>query len=155
MKIMFVCTGNTCRSAMADGFAKKIIKDKNLNIEVYSAGIFAMTGEHASYNSVAIMKEYDVDIALHKATAIEQSNVEEMDLILCATKTQKAELIVRYNNLKEKIYTMKEYAGIDNNGADMDIKDPWGFNINTYRICAAEISVCIEKIIEKLTETAK
>ena len=71
MKIMFVCTGNTCRSAMAEGLAKKIIKEKNLDIEVYSAGIFAMNGEHASYNSVAIMKEYDVDLALHTATSIE------------------------------------------------------------------------------------
>ena len=46
MKIMFVCTGNTCRSAMAEGLAKKIIKEKKLDIEVYSAGIFAMDGEH-------------------------------------------------------------------------------------------------------------
>ena len=151
MKIMFICTGNTCRSAMAEGLAKKVIKDKNLNIEVYSAGIFAVTGEHASYNSVAIMKEYEVDIALHKATAIEKSNIEEMDLIFCATKNHKTQLIARYNNLKDKIFTMKEYAGIDNNGNDMDIKDPWGYNINTFRMCAAEISLCIDKIIEKLS----
>lgn len=150
MKIMFICTGNTCRSAMADGLAKKIIKDKNLNIEVYSAGIFAITGEHASYNSVAIMKEYEVDIALHKATAIEESNIEEMDLIFCATKNHKRQLIARYNNLKDKIFTMKEYAEIDNNGNDMDIKDPWGYDINTFRMCAAEISLCIDKIIEKI-----
>lgn len=151
MKIMFVCTGNTCRSAMADGLAKKIIKEKNLNIQVYSAGTFAMTGEHASYNSVAIMKEYDVDIALHEATNIEESNIQNMDLILCATKNHKSELISRYNNLKEKIYTMKEYAELDNNQTDMDIKDPWGYNINTFRICAAEISLCIDKIIEKIS----
>ncbi|MBO5349829.1 MAG: low molecular weight protein arginine phosphatase [Clostridia bacterium] len=151
MKIMFVCTGNTCRSAMADGLAKKIIKEKNLNIQVYSAGTFAMTGEHASYNSVAIMKEYDVDIALHKATNIEESNIQNMDLILCATKNHKSELISRYNNLKEKIYTMKEYVELDNNQTDMDIKDPWGYNINTFRICAAEISLCIDKIIEKIS----
>ena len=93
MKIMFVCTGNTCRSAMAEGLAKKIIKEKNLDIEVYSAGIFAMNGEHASYNSVAIMKEYDVDLALHTATSIENSEIEKMDLILCATKNHKAQLI--------------------------------------------------------------
>lgn len=151
MKIMFICTGNICRSAMADGLAKKIIKDKNLNIEVYSAGIFATTGEHASYNSIAIMKEYDVNIALHKATAIEESNIEEMDLILCATKSHKAEIQARYNNLKDKVFTMKEYAGVDNNGTDIDIKDPWGYNLNTYRVCAAEISICVDKIIEKIS----
>ena len=46
---------------------------------------------------------------------------------------------------------MKEYAGLDNNGQDMDISDPWGYNMNTYRMCAAEISLCVDKIIEKLT----
>ena len=107
MKIMFVCTGNTCRSAMAEGLAKKIIKEKKLDIEVYSAGIFAMDGEHASYNSVAIMKEYDVDLALHTATSIENSEIEKMDLILCATKNHKAQLISKYSDEKEKIFTMK------------------------------------------------
>lgn len=150
MKIMFVCTGNTCRSAMAEGLAKKIIKEKKLDIEVYSAGIFAMDGEHASYNSVAIMKEYDVDLALHTATSIENSEIEKMDLILCATKNHKAQLISKYSDEKEKIFTMKEYAGLDNNGQDMDISDPWGYNMNTYRMCAAEISLCVDKIIEKL-----
>ena len=150
MKIMFICTGNTCRSAIAEGLAKKIFKQKNLNIEVYSAGIFAQTGEHASYNSIAIMKEYDVDITLHKATSVDESNIKEIDLILCATKNHKAELQARYSDLKDKIFTMKEYAGIDNNGKDMDIKDPWGYNLNTFRICAAEISLCIDKIAEKL-----
>ena len=152
MKIMFVCTGNTCRSAMAYGLAKKIIKEKNLNIQVYSAGTFAMTGEHASYNSVAIMKEYDVDIALHKATNIEESNIQNMDLILCATKNHKSELISRYNNLKEKIYTMKEYVELDNNQTDMDIKDPWGYDSYVYERCAEEINEVIDSIIDRLAK---
>ena len=75
-----------------------------------------------------------------------------MDLILCATKTHKAELNVRYPELKEKIFTLKEYVKMDKDGTDLDIKDPWGFNINTFRICAAEISVCIDKIIDELAK---
>ena len=93
MNIMFVCTGNTCRSAMAEGLAKKEIKEKNLDIKVCSSGVFAVKGEHASYNSVAIMKEYDVDIVTHTATPIEESNIEQMDVILCATKGHKAQVI--------------------------------------------------------------
>lgn len=151
MKIMFICTGNTCRSAMAYGLAKKIVDTKKLDIEIYSAGIYAATGEHASYNSVAVMKEYDVDIALHKATNIEESNIEEMDLILCATLSHKLQIIAKYKNLKDKTFTMKEYAGLDNNKTDLDIKDPWGSNLNTYRMCAAEISLCVDKIIEKIS----
>lgn len=150
MNIMFVCTGNTCRSAMAEGLAKKKINDKKLDINVSSSGIFAMEGEHASYNSVAIMKEYDTDILMHKSTPIENSNIEEMDLILCATMSHKNQVIMRYPDLKEKVYTMKEYAEFDNNGKDTDISDPWGYDINTFRMCAAEISLCVDKIIEKI-----
>lgn len=151
MKIIFICTGNTCRSAMAEGLAKKIVEEQKLDFEIYSAGIYAQSGEHASYNSVAIMKEYDVDIALHQATSIEEVNMEEMELILCATKNHKAELQARYSSLKDRIFTIKEYAKMDNDGSDMDIKDPWGYNINTFRVCAAEISVCVDKIIKKLS----
>ena len=152
MKIMFICTGNTCRSAMADGLAKKLIEEKDLDIEVFSSGTFATTGEHASFNAIAIMKEYDVDIVLHTATSIEQSNIMDMDYIFCATNSQKNEVTKRYNQLKCKIFTMKEFAEIDNNGQDLDIRDPWGYDINTFRICAAEISLCVDKIIKKLQE---
>lgn len=149
MKIMFVCTGNTCRSAMADGLAKKVVKEKQLDIEIYSAGIFAIKGEHASYNSVAIMKEYDVDIVTHTATPIEESNIEEMDLVLCATKKHKMQLVSKYPELAGRTYTIKEYAGDDKDSADTDIQDPWGYDLNMYRICAAEISYCVDKILKK------
>lgn len=135
---------------MAEGLAKKLICEKNLNIQVYSAGIFAVEGEYASYNSIEIMKEYNVDIVLHKATSIENSDIENMNLILCATNNQKKSVIFKYPNIKQRVFTMKEYAEIDNNGEDMDIKDPWGNNINIFRICAAEISICVDKIINKI-----
>lgn len=150
MNIMFVCTGNTCRSAMAEGLAKKLVKDKDLDINVSSSGIFATKGEHASFNSVAIMKEYDVDLVTHTAMPIEESNIEKMDYIFGATYGHKSQIIARYPNLKDKVYTMKEFAGLSNDGDEMDISDPWGFDINTFRMCAAEISLCVDKIIEKL-----
>ena len=96
------------------------------------------------------MKEYDVDIVTHTATPIDEVNLEEMDLILCATYSHKIDIIQRYENLKDRVYTMKEYAGLDENGQDLDIKDPWGYNLNTFRICAAEISFCVDKIIERI-----
>ena len=150
MNIMFVCTGNTCRSAMAEGLAKKVVDEKNLNISICSSGIFAMKGEHASFNSVAIMKEYDVDIVTHTATPIEESNIIKMDFIFCATNGHKSQVLARYPELKDKVYTMKEYAGLSNEGKEMDISDPWGFDINTFRMCAAEISLYVDKIIERL-----
>lgn len=150
MNILFVCTGNTCRSAMAAGLAKKIIADKKLDISVYSAGTFAFSGENASYNSIAVMKEYDVDLLLHKSTSIVDCNLTDMDYIFCATTNHKNYINQNFLNLKN-VYTMKEYAEFDDYQNNPDIKDPWGYDINSYRACAAEICICVERIIEKIS----
>ena len=60
MKIMFVCTGNTCRSAMAHHMLEKMVEDKK-DIEVYSCGIYADSGEPSTYNAIEIMKEYGIE----------------------------------------------------------------------------------------------
>ena len=73
-----------------------------------------------------------------------------MDIILCATESHKQSVLHMYPELKEKVFTMKEYAKLDNNGQDMDIKDPWGYDMNVYQNCAKEIEECNEKIIERL-----
>lgn len=94
------------------------------------------------------MKEYGIQLEHHRATHIKNSKIEEMDIILCATTSHKNNVINMYPNLKEKVYTMKEYAGFNKN--DIDIKDPWGYGIETYRKCAKEIDECLDKIINKL-----
>jgi len=144
MKIMFICTGNICRSAMADVMLKKKVKDENKDIEVYSCGIFADQGDGSTREAIEVMKEYGIDLSKHRATHIRNSNIEEMDVILCATTAHKNNVINMYPELEDKVYTMKEYAGYDKN--DLDIKDPWGYDINTYRRCAREIEECIKNI---------
>ncbi len=64
----------------------------------------------ATYNAEETMQEYNVDMKEHKATNIRNAKMEEMDLILCATKTHKNAVQQMYPKLKEKIYTMKEYV---------------------------------------------
>lgn len=146
MKIMFICTGNICRSAMAHKLLEKKLIDNNIkNIEVYSCGIFAEDGDYATYNAEEVMEEYNVDMKTHKATNIRHSNIEEMDLILCATISHKNTVLQIYPNLRGKVYTMKEYIG---NTTDLDIKDPWGYDIDVYRNCASQINDCLEKLIQ-------
>lgn len=145
---MFICTGNICRSAMADGLMKKLVKEKNKDIEVYSCGIFAEDGDKPTFNAIEAIKEYGVDLREHRATNIYSSKIKDMDIILCATVSHKNNVVAIYPELKDKIFTIKEYAGFDEN--NLDIPDPWGYNIETYRFCASTISNCLEKIIEKM-----
>lgn len=147
-KIMFICTGNICRSAMADGLMRKLVKIKNKDVEVYSCGIFAEDGDKPTFNAIEAIKEYGVDLKNHRATNIRNSKIEDMDIILCATVSHKNNVKAMYPELRDKIFTMKEYAGFDEN--DLDIPDPWGYDIKTYRFCASTINSCLEKIIEKI-----
>ena len=135
---------------MADGMMKKIIKENNIDVNVCSCGVYAETGDYATYNAVEAAKEYGADISSHRATNIRDSKIEEMDLILCATVSHKQSVIYLYPSLKTKVFTMKEYAKIDKDGQDMDIKDPWGYDEFVYRKCASEINQCLEETVKIL-----
>lgn len=149
MKVMFICTGNICRSAMAHRMLEKRVKDLiRDDIEVYSCGVFASDGDYPTSQGIEVMKKYQVDLKSHRATNIHNSNIEDMDIILCATTSHKNNVINMYPNLEEKIFTMKEYVGYNNE--DLDIADPWGLSTRVYENCAKEIENCIEKIINKI-----
>ncbi|MBO4815393.1 MAG: low molecular weight protein arginine phosphatase [Clostridia bacterium] len=148
MKIMFICTGNICRSAMAHKMLEKRAKEQNKNIEVYSCGVWAQNGDIPTYEGIEIMKNYGIDLRTHRATNIRNSNIENMDVILCATNNHKLNVLSMYPELKDKVFTMKEYCGFSEN--DLDIKDPWGYGLDVYKKCAKEIEICIEKILEKI-----
>lgn len=148
MKIMFICTGNICRSAMAHAMLEKIAKEQNKNVQAYSCGIYAENGDIPTNEAIETMNEYGINLRNHRATNIRSSNIKDMDVILCATTSHKNSVINMYPELKEKVFTIKEYAGYPQN--DLDIKDPWGYGIEVYKSCAKEIKECLNKIIEKL-----
>lgn len=147
MKIMFICTGNICRSAMAHKMLEKRAKEEGKDIEVYSCGVYAEDGDIPTNEGIQVMKEYGIDLSKHRATNIKNSNIKDMDVILCATKRHKEAVIYMYPELKERIYTMKEFAGFNKN--DLDISDPWGYGIGVYRNCAKEIEDCIDKYLQR------
>ena len=154
MKIMFICTGNICRSAMAQWLLKQKLEDKEIkNVEVYSCGVYAQDGDIPTWEAKRVMMdEYSIDMSKHRATNIVNSNIKEMDLILCATSRHKRDVLRIYPELEGKVFTMKEYVGYDREYHDkIDIKDPWGYDIETYRSCIAEIYECLELLIKKIS----
>jgi len=149
MKVMFICTGNICRSAMAHRMLEKKAKEENKNIETYSCGVFAYNGDKSTEEAISVLKTiYNVDLTTHRATNIRNSNIEEMDVILCATTAHKNNVLNMYPELDGKVYTMKEYVNYPEN--DLDINDPWGCSYETYKKCAKEIDECINKLLTKL-----
>ena len=146
-KIMFICTGNICRSAMAEKMLKRKIEERNINYKflVFSAGIYAYPDDKSTYEAIKIMKdEYGLDLSSHRATAIRESNIEDMDLILCMTSAHMNTLKSIYPNLENRIFLIKEYVGLSG-----DVEDPYGGTLNTYLSCAEELNYYIDLLLEK------
>ena len=148
--IMFICTGNICRSAMAEWELKNKVEELKKDIKVYSCGVYAENGQAATNEAIKAMEEYGVDLKKHKSTNIKNSKINDMDLILCATFSHKINVIYMYPDLKQKIYTLKEYVEYSKDESNLDIKDPYGFDIETYRNCAKEIIECINLLIGRI-----
>ena len=149
-KIIFICTGNICRSAMAHGYMQKILRDRNLEKEyvIESAGTNAYTGDRATDFAREAMRKYNVDLSNHRATYIEEADVKEADLVLCMTYAHKTRVLNRFPKLIGKVFTLKEYLGETDY---IDIDDPWGFSIDVYTACAKEIVYYVDKLIEKMS----
>lgn len=146
-KIMFICTGNICRSAMAEKMLKKKISDKNIDNKfiVTSAGVYAYPDDRSTYEAIKVMQdEYEIDLSGHRATAIRDSRIEEMDLILCMTNSHKRSLLSIYPNLENKVFTIKDYIGLSG-----DVEDPYGGSLKTYSDCAREIDGYLELLLDK------
>lgn len=146
--IMFVCTGNICRSPMAHGYMQKKVYDLKKENEylISSCGTNANQGEKATYNAVKAMESYGVDLTKHRATPIESSNIENYDLVFALTESHKTIILKIYPSLKDKVFTLKEY--IDNKQIYKNIDDPWGLDITVYNATAKDIVENVDKLIE-------
>lgn len=111
--ILFVCTGNTCRSSMAEALAKYYLSNKGkdeVNIAVHSAGTGAVDDDLASYESRKVMSELKIDLEKHRAKLLTPALIEEADLILTMTKRHKEHIVCVAPQARGKVYLLKEYA---------------------------------------------
>lgn len=138
MKVVFVCTGNTCRSPMAEAIFKDLVRDA----EVISAGIYASYGEKAAPNAIKVCEKYGLDLTNHSSQNIGGVNLAYDDLILTAEYRHKKELLNAFPNLE--IRTINEYAEY---GYE-DIADPIDGDFDDYENCFLEIRESLEKIVE-------
>lgn len=155
MNILFVCTGNTCRSPMAEGIFISLLKDNNIdNINVSSAGISAFEGDSANEKAIYTLKNKGIDIESHMSRQLTKDIIENSNLILTMTKAHKRMILNALPEYSNKVFTIKEYVYINNNedltGKNLDIADPFGLDYNFYEKCAEEIEEYLQKIIGML-----
>lgn len=147
-KVLFVCTGNTCRSCMAEAIGRRLVSDnrKYNFIEVSSAGLYAAPGEKASWQAVEIMKEYGIDLGCHTATQISKDIMASSDVILTMTRSHRDAVKRAVPAYKDRVFTLEEYAS----GTSGDISDPFGMPKETYRACAEELKNYIQKAFDRM-----
>lgn len=141
-KILFVCTGNTCRSAMAAAIFNDIAVKENLDVLIDSAGIAADSGENASENAVKAMAEAGIDLSYHRSKRLTPELIEMADIILTMTVSHK-DFLLRY--AYGKVFTLKEYVGEEG-----DVLDPYRGDIEVYRATANELTGLLKKLAEEL-----
>ncbi|MDF2647215.1 MAG: protein-tyrosine-phosphatase-like protein [Paenibacillus sp.] len=112
LRILFVCTGNTCRSPLAEGLLRIRVHQEGLAAEVRSAGVSAVTGDPISRNSASLLQEAGFKESI-SSLAIQESEVNWADLILTMTMSHKRTVIQRFPSAIEKTFTLKEYVEDD------------------------------------------
>jgi protein arginine phosphatase len=144
MNILFVCTGNTCRSPMAEA----VLKHKGTDtFEVRSAGVFAVDGSDASIHAKEVLKENDI-IHRHQSSSLSKENLDWASYILTMTSNHKRAIVDQYPHVADKIFTLKEFVLED--PADLDVSDPYGGSVDIYRHTYRELDSLIEELIKKL-----
>ncbi|SES82590.1 protein-tyrosine phosphatase [Natronincola peptidivorans] len=120
--ILFVCTGNTCRSSIAEVLCKDLIEKAGEDlgdIKVISAGTSAMKGDKASYASKEIIREKGLSLDDHEARALTKDLIDEADLVLTMTTNHKHAVLNMAPQAENKVYTLKEYANDGENLEDV------------------------------------
>lgn len=137
MKIIFVCSGNTCRSPMAECAFEEMLKEEGVTgVEVESRGVVANVGAPISENARKALENAEIPLKEHVATQITIEDIKNADLVICMTERHK----MRLGSLP-KVFTLGQMTGCG------DIVDPYGKDEATYRECLSEILAALQKLM--------
>ncbi|MGL5152563.1 MAG: low molecular weight protein arginine phosphatase [Clostridium sp.] len=141
MNILFVCTGNTCRSIMAEYLFNNI--NENLGLTCSSAGISIVKGSVTTCNSVKIIeREFNTNIKNRPAIQLKEDQLVKADLVLTMTEYGKEYIKEYFSKYNNKVFTLGEYVGEKN-----DITDPYGSSLAVYEKTYKEIKDLINKLL--------
>jgi protein-tyrosine phosphatase len=146
MKILFICTGNTCRSCMAEAIFNQLCNMDGF--ESFSAGVCAIPGSLISKNSSKLLKDkLNYDISNRRAVQLESGLLKSVDLILAMSKSVQMLAINNFGAPRNITYTLNEYVGVSG-----EVSDPYGGSLSVYEKTYEQLNYLINLSIIKLKE---
>ncbi|CRZ35373.1 protein-tyrosine phosphatase [Herbinix hemicellulosilytica] len=143
-KVIFVCTGNTCRSPMAEAIFRNL--DRDSDIKVSSRGLVVLFGEPINPKAEIVLKNHNLELVNHRAKGLKESEIDENTLVLTMTQDQKRKVLQNYPGAVN-VYSIKEFAGETG-----DVVDPYGGTLVDYEECFKELAILVKKTVYKINE---
>jgi protein-tyrosine-phosphatase len=151
-RILFVCTGNSCRSVMAERLMRHLLKQGGIDtVTVGSAGVFAVDGMMPTRETQRVLAAVGLDCSDHRARALTMEMVEEADIIFVMEQFQAEQVLRRVPSAKGQVYLLKSYAAPKGEAIDNpNIPDPIGKPLEVYEVCFADIRDAVERVAKSI-----